>query len=459
MNKDLTKKCESIKNSFVKNNSLDYSVLIAEVDKNSHFRTDRQHTNAVRFFTERGIIITEQDKISKMNFSSDELEFAEKLCKNAIDKYVDVLSINKNISNDRMLLFKKYIEQLGYKIDESSFEDDDEDLMEQEYPDDEFESDDDNETISKNSNEIPYYDSDSVRQYLKEIAQYDVLSDEEEFEIANKYAETKDIALREKLVNHNLRLVVSIAKHYNTNMLGLMDLIQFGNLGLITAVERFDPSLGFKLSTYATWWIKQSIIRGLGNEGRIIRMPIHAVEQAIKNRNSKIELERTLGRSCTEEELVKYINDNQLFVSKQITNMDIPTLRLYENTFDGNIVSLYTPIGSEDGRDDSYLGDFIPSDEPSPEDVAMKNALKDIMNDVINNCLKSEKEIRVIRLRFGLDDGVTRTLEQVSKYFGVTRERIRQIESKALRRIRNSRYARQQLKGYDIDWTYPLKGN
>lgn len=458
MNKDLTKKCESIKNSFVKNNSLDYSVLIAEVDKNSHFRTNGQHANAVRFFTERGIIITEQDKISKMNFSSNELEFAEKLCKNAIDNYVDVLSINKTISNDRMLLFKKYIEQLGYKVDESSFEDDDEDLMEQEYPDDEFESDD-NETNSKNSNESPYYDSDSVRQYLKEIAQYDVLSDEEEFEIANKYAKTKDIALREKLVNHNLRLVVSIAKHYNTNMLGLMDLIQFGNLGLITAVERFDPSLGFKLSTYATWWIKQSIIRGLGNEGRTIRMPIHAVEQAIKNRNSKIELERTLGRSCTEEELVKYINDNKLFVSKQITNMDIPTLRLYENAFDGNIVSLYTPVGSEDGRDDSFLCDFIPSDEPSPEDVAMKNALKDIMNDVVNNCLKSEKEIRVIRLRYGLDDGIPRTLEQVSKYFGVTRERIRQIESKALRRIRNSRYARQQLKGYDIDPKYPLKGN
>lgn len=149
MNKDLTKKCESIKNSFVKNNSLDYSVLITEVDKNSHFRTDGQRANAVRFFTERGIIITEQDKISKMNFSSDELEFVEKLCKNAIDNYVDVLSINKNIRNDKMLLFKKYIEQPGYKIDESSFEDA-EDLMEQEYPDDEFDSDDDNETISKN---------------------------------------------------------------------------------------------------------------------------------------------------------------------------------------------------------------------------------------------------------------------------------------------------------------------
>ena len=458
MNKDLTKKCESIKNSFVKNNSLDYSVLITEVDKNSHFRTDGQRANAVRFFTERGIIITEQDKISKMNFSSDELEFVEKLCKNAIDNYVDVLSINKNIRNDKMLLFKKYIEQPGYKIDESSFEDA-EDLMEQEYPDDEFDSDDDNETISKKSNEIPYYDSDSVRQYFKEIAQYDILSNEEEFEIANKYAETKDIALREKLVNHNLRLVVSIAKHYNTNMLGLMDLIQFGNLGLITAVERFDPSLGFKLSTYATWWIRQSIIRGLGNEGRTIRMPIRAVEQAIKNRNSKIELEQTLGRLYTEEELVKYINDNKLFVSKQITNMDIPKLRLYENAFDGNIVSLYTTIGSEDGRDDSYLGEFIPSDEPSPEDVAMKNALKDIMNDVINNCLKNEKEIRVIRLRFGLDDGIFRTLEQVSKYFGVNRERIRQIESKALRRIRNSRYARQQLNGYGIDWKDPLKGN
>lgn len=462
MNKDLTKKCESIKNSFVKNNSLDYSVLIAEVDKNSHFRTNGQHANAVCFFTERGIIITEQDKISKMNFSSSELEFAERLCKNAIDGYVDVLSINKNIDNNRLLLFKKYVEQLGYKIDDSAFEDE-EDLMEQEYPIDEFNSDD--EDADKNDNKkfepIPYYDSDSdsVKLYLKDIAQYDRLSDEEEYELATKYAETKDIALREKLVNHNLRLVVSIAKHYNTNMLGLMDLIQFGNLGLITAVERFDPSLGFKLSTYATWWIRQSIIRGLSNEGRTIRMPIHALEQAIKNRNSKIELERTLGRSCTDEELVKYINDNQLFASKQITSMDIPTLHLYENTFDGNIVSLYTPIGSEDDKDDSYLGDFIPSDESSPEDVAMKNALKDIMDDVVNNCLKSEREVRIIRLRFGLDDGVPKTLEQVSKYFGVTRERIRQIESKALRRIRNSRYARQQLKEYDIDPKYPLRGN
>lgn len=183
------------------------------------------------------------------------------------------------------------------------------------------------------------------------------------------------------------------------------------------------------------------------------------LKRNIKNRNSKIELEQTLGRSCTEKELVKYINDNQLFASKQITNMDIPTLRLYENTLDGNIVSLYTPIGSEDGRDDSYLGDFIPSDEPSPEDVAMKNALKDITNDIISACLKSEKEVRVIRLRFGLDDGIPRTLEQVSKYLGMTKERIRQIESRALRRIRNSQYDRQQLNGYDIDWKYPLKGN
>lgn len=453
MNKDLIKKCQSIEKNLVKDNSLDYSVLIAEVDKNSHFRTDGQHSNAVRYFTDKGIVITENNEISKYNFDDKDVEVIKKLCKNASEhKYIDITSVAKAVKAKRLKLFVRYIEQLGFIIEEI-VESDSEEETEDEY---EVENEED---LDPNKIPTTYYNVDSVRQYLSDIGKYPMLTPEEEYAYALEFVDTQNSEVKHKLINSNLRLVVSIAKHYATPALSFMDIVQYGNMGLITAVERFDPSLGFKLSTYATWWIKQSILRGLGNDSRTIRMPIHAVEQAVKNRQSRITLNRKLGRECTDEELVDYINENKIFASSSITSMDVQTLRLYEASYEGNIVSLSTPVGSGDSGDESFLEDFIPSSEPTPEDIMMKTELKEVMRDVVDTVLTTDREKKVIRLRFGLIDEMPRTLDQVSQFFGITRERVRQIESKALRKIRYSRYARQKLEGYyDKDFRFPVKG-
>ena len=459
MNKELTAKCQSIEKTLVRDNSLDYSALIAEVDKNKHFRTDGQHSNAAHYFIEKGIVIKEDDKISKRNFNEADVEIIKNLCHDASEnKYIDITAIAKAVEAKRLKLFIKYIEQLGFIVEEiAELKESDEN---EDYEKDEYDVEDEDDL---DPNKIPttYFSVDSIRQYLSDIGQYELLSPEEEYALALEYGDTKSIEAKNKLINGNLRLVVSIAKHYATPALSFMDLVQYGNMGLITAVERFDPSLGFKLSTYATWWIKQSILRGLGNDSRTIRLPIHAVEQAVKNRQSKLDLERKLERACTEQELVDYINENKLFASTSITSMDIPTLRLYEATYEGNIVSLSTPIGTGEDREDSLLGDFIPSSEPTPEEVMMKTELKELMRDVVDTVLTSDREKKVLRLRFGLVDEIPRTLEQVAAYYGITRERIRQIESKALRKIRYSRYARNKLKGYYDPslFRFPVKGN
>ena len=463
MNKDLTKKCQSIEKTFVKNNSLDYSTLITEVDKNSHFRTDGQHANAVCYFIEKGIIITEKGKISSINFNADEMRIIKTLCKGAKDhKYVDLNEVVVAVNANKLKLFVKYIEQLGYIVKEIIDVDipvTDIDDTETSELEDAYEIAEDEEDLDPDKIPTTYYTIDNVKQYLLDIGKYELLSPEDELALTLQYVDTKDPEVKHKLINHNLRLVVSIAKHFANPALSFMDLIQYGNIGLMTAVDKFDPSLGFKFSTYATWWIKQSILRGLGNDSRTIRLPIHACEQAIKNRRAKIELEKKLDRACTEEELVDYINENKLFVSS-ITSIDIPTLRLYEATFEGNIVSLSTPVGSDD-NEDSVLGDFIPSKMPSPEEEVEKLQLKEIMNDVINEVITDDRARNVLRLRFGIDDEIPRTLEQVAAIYNVTRERIRQIESKAIRKLRHSRYAKQKLNGfYDIDTfrNYVVKG-
>lgn len=452
MNKDLIKKCQSIEKNLVKDNSLDYSVLIAEVDKNSHFRTDGQHINAVHYFTEKGIVITENNEISKYNFDEADIKVIKKLCNNASEnKYIDIAAIAKAVKAKRLQLFIRYIEQLGFTIEEIVESDPDEEHT------DEYEVEN-VEDIDLDT--IPDYCAvDGVKQYLSDIGKYPMLTPEEEYALAIEFVNTGKLEVKNKIINGNLRLVVSIAKHYVTPALSFMDLVQYGNMGLITAVERFDPSLGFKLSTYATWWIKQSILRGLGNDSRTIRLPIHAVEQAVKNRQSKLDLERKLDRACTEQELVDYINENKLFASTSITSMDIPTLRLYESTYEGNIVSLYTPVGTGEDKEDSLLCDFIPSQEPTPEEELLKSELKELVRDVVDTVLINDREKKIIKLRFGLTDGIPRTLEQVAAHYGVTRERVRQIESKAIRKIRCSRYARNKLKGYySIDFRFPVKG-
>ena len=261
--------------------------------------------------------------------------------------------------------------------------------------------------------------NDPVRMYLKEIGRVPLLSAEDEIELA-KRIENGDEEAKRRLAEANLRLVVSIAKRYVGRGMLFLDLIQEGNMGLIKAVEKFDYDKGFKFSTYATWWIRQAITRAIADQARTIRIPVHMVETINKLVRVSRQLLQELGREPTPEEIAKEMD---LSVEKVREIMKIAQ----------EPVSLETPIGEED---DSHLGDFIEDQEAlAPSDAAAYELLKEQLEDVLDTL--TEREENVLRLRFGLDDGRTRTLEEVGKVFGVTRERIRQIEAKALRKLRH----------------------
>ena len=273
---------------------------------------------------------------------------------------------------------------------------------------------------------------DMVRQYLKEIGNYPLLSKEETEALAYKYKKG-DKEAGKILANHNLRLVVSIAKKYNGRGMDFLDLIQEGNLGLLKAIEKFDPSLGYKFSTYATWWIRQAVARGAADKSRAIRVPVHMVETI--NKMARIERQMTLelNREPTDQELSKKMG---LSVDK------IAEIRKISQ----DPVSLETPIGEED---DSHLGDFLADERTmSPEEFATYEILKDELREVLDTLTVREKE--VLELRFGLFDGSSHTLEEVGKQFKVTRERIRQIEAKALRKLRHPSRAKK-LKDFLIE--------
>lgn len=261
--------------------------------------------------------------------------------------------------------------------------------------------------------------NDPVRMYLKEIGRVPLLSAEDEIELA-KRIELGDEDAKRRLAEANLRLVVSIAKRYVGRGMLFLDLIQEGNMGLIKAVEKFDYDKGFKFSTYATWWIRQAITRAIADQARTIRIPVHMVETINKLVRVSRQLLQELGREPTPEEIAQVMD---LSVEKVREIMKIAQ----------EPVSLETPIGEED---DSHLGDFIEDQEAlAPSDAAAYELLKEQLEDVLDTL--TEREENVLRLRFGLDDGRTRTLEEVGKVFGVTRERIRQIEAKALRKLRH----------------------
>ena len=270
---------------------------------------------------------------------------------------------------------------------------------------------------------------DPVRMYLKEIGKVSLLSADEEIELA-KRMEKGDEAAKKRLAEANLRLVVSIAKRYVGRGMLFLDLIQEGNLGLIKAVEKVDYRKGYKFSTYATWWIRQAITRAIADQARTIRIPVHMVETINKLIRVSRQLLQELGREPTPEEIAE--------------EMDMPVDRVREILkISQEPVSLETPIGEEE---DSHLGDFIQDDNvPVPADAAAFTLLKEQLVEVLSTL--TDREQKVLRLRFGLDDGRARTLEEVGKEFNVTRERIRQIEAKALRKLRHPSRSRK-LKDY-----------
>ena len=271
--------------------------------------------------------------------------------------------------------------------------------------------------------------NDPVRMYLKEIGKIPLLTSEEEIELA-KRMEQNDEEAKRKLAEANLRLVVSIAKKYVGRGMLFLDLIQEGNLGLIKAVEKYDYRKGFKFSTYATWWIRQAITRAIADQARTIRIPVHMVETINKLIRVSRQLVQELGREPTPEEIAKVMNISEDRVRE--------ILKIAQE-----LVSLETPIGEED---DSHLGDFIEDqDVQAPAEAAAFELLKEQLDDVLETLTPREK--KVLKLRFGLDDGRSRTLEEVGQVFGVTRERIRQIEAKALRKLRHPMRSKR-LKDY-----------
>ena len=293
-------------------------------------------------------------------------------------------------------------------------------------------ADDTDEGIQNTSTELLTKDltiNDPVRMYLKEIGQIKLLTTEEELELADRIS-AGDESAKTTLAEANLRLVVSIAKRYVGRGMLFLDLIQEGNIGLMKAVEKFDVTKGYKFSTYATWWIRQAITRSIADQARTIRVPVHMVETINKLARIERQLTLELNREPTEEELSKKMG------------LSVEKIRdIYKISQEP--VSLEIPIGEEE---DSHLGDFIPDEtNMSPEDFAINELLKDEISEVLLTL--TEREEKVIRLRFGLEDGRPRTLEEVGQLFGVTRERIRQIEAKALRKLRHPSRSRK-LKDY-----------
>ena len=370
---------------------------------------------------------TENSKKESLELDEKTQEKLEKIIKKAKEKgkltYGELATELDDANAAQMEKVFDAMEKIGVDLLNDDFEDEpsEEDLAEVEDLNIEEAFDDKNfEGISLD---------DPVRMYLREIGRIPLLSYDKETELAEKVLEGDEEAKKE-LAEANLRLVVSIAKKYVGRGMLFLDLIQEGNMGLIKAVEKFDYTKGFKFSTYATWWIRQSITRAIADQARTIRIPVHMVETINKLIRTSRHLLQQIGREPTPEELAKELD---MSVEKVTEIQKIAQ----------DPVSLETPIGEED---DSHLGDFIQDDDsPAPQDVAAYTLLREQLDEVMSTL--TPREAKVLRLRFGLDDGKARTLEEVGKEFDVTRERIRQIEAKALRKLRHPSRSKK-LKDY-----------
>ncbi len=358
--------------------------------------------------------------------------------KNELDKE-KVMNIIKKAQKDGKITYGELATQLGEanteQIEEvfDTFENIGVNVFSEELEEPNFEDLEEVEEIKLEDIDVNNFDGvnveDPVRMYLREIGKIPLLNYEEELELAKKVFEGDEEA-KQKLAESNLRLVVSIAKKYVGRGMLFLDLIQEGNMGLIKAVEKFDYTKGYKFSTYATWWIRQAITRAIADQARTIRIPVHMVETINKLIRTSRDLLQRLGREPTPEEISKEI---ELPVEKVLEIQKIAQ----------DPVSLETPIGEED---DSHLGDFIQDDDsPAPQDSVAYTLLKEQLEEVMNTL--TPREAKVLKLRFGLEDGKARTLEEVGKEFMVTRERIRQIEAKALRKLRHPSRSKK-LKDY-----------
>lgn len=349
-----------------------------------------------------------EDGLDKYDLSEDEiLSFYD-----ALDAVQITIVDSKNLDDEEIDLEK----DLDIVSDD---EDEDIDLDELRSFEEELSKEDKLEAIrEKGKNKVVITD-DPVRMYLKEIGRIPLLTYEEEVELA-KRIEAGDQRAKDQLAEANLRLVVSIAKRYVGRGMQFLDLIQEGNMGLIKAVDKFEHKKGFKFSTYATWWIRQAITRAIADQARTIRIPVHMVETINKLVRAQRQLVQELGRDPLPEEVA------------ELMNMDVEKVREVQKIAQ-EPVSLETPIGEEE---DSHLGDFIPDEEIlSPSDAATNTMLREQLISVLDTL--TDRERKVLALRFGLDDGRTRTLEEVGQAFDVTRERIRQIEAKALRKLKH----------------------
>ena len=353
----------------------------------------------------------------------DEVKDIVEKAKDGKMTYAELATKLDNINPEQIDKVFDQFEELGVDILKDDFEEEEPDLEDLEEVED-IKVDDASFAVMDGVNV-----DDPVRMYLREIGKIPLLTYEEELELAQKVLDGDEEA-KKKLSESNLRLVVSIAKKYVGRGMLFLDLIQEGNMGLIKAVEKFDYTKGYKFSTYATWWIRQAITRAIADQARTIRIPVHMVETINKLiRTSRLLLQR-LGREPSPEEIAE--------------ELEMPVERVMEiQKIAQDPVSLETPIGEED---DSHLGDFIQDDDsPAPQDAAAYTMLKDQLEEVMNTL--TPREAKVLKLRFGLEDGKARTLEEVGKEFDVTRERIRQIEAKALRKLRHPSRSKK-LKDY-----------
>ncbi len=365
------------------------------------------------------------EKVTSKNDNEKIEKLVEKAKKNGKITYADLASQLGNVSAEDMEKCLAAIEKNGVNLtsdDEFGSEEPNVDDLDdvEDIPVEELE-------ISENMEGVKI--DDPVRMYLREIGKIPLLTYEQELDLSKRILEGDESA-KKKLTESNLRLVVSIAKKYVGRGMLFLDLIQEGNMGLIKAVEKFDYTKGFKFSTYATWWIRQAITRSIADQARTIRIPVHMVETINRLLRTSRHLLQVNGREPTPEEIAE--------------EMEIPVERVLEiQKIAQDPVSLETPIGEEN---DSHLGDFIKDeDSPSPQDSASYTMLREQLNEVMETL--TPREAKVLRLRFGLDDGKARTLEEVGKQFNVTRERIRQIEAKALRKLRHPSRSKK-LKEY-----------